>query len=82
MSDFDKQPTDAATRKHDEVGSPGKPAVGGGHQTAQQADITGIDAGGRTDADRKANWKEGSGQEGRNPAPVGGSSDGQSDRKR
>ena len=82
MSDFDKNPTDAATRKPNEVGSQGKPAVGGGHQTTEQAEITGIDEGGLTDADRKADWDEGADKAGRNPTPVGGSSDGQSDRKR
>ncbi|WP_027170905.1 hypothetical protein [Methylobacterium sp. 10] len=82
MSDFDKQPTDAATRKPNEVGSRGKPAVEGGHQTAQQADITGIDSGGLSDADRKASWDKDADEAGRNPTPVGGSSDGQSDRKR
>ena len=46
MSDFDKQPTDAATRKPNNVGSRGEPAFEGGHQTAQQAAITGIDPGG------------------------------------
>ncbi|CAA2100170.1 hypothetical protein MBUL_00536 [Methylobacterium bullatum] len=82
MSDFDKNPTDAATRKPDEVGSQGKPAVGGGHQTSEQARITGIDAGGLTDADRNADWEEGADKAGRNSTPVGGSSDGQSDRRR
>ncbi|MCJ2127796.1 hypothetical protein [Methylobacterium sp. E-045] len=82
MSDFDKQPTDAATRKPDDVGSQGQPAVGGGHQTAEQADITGIDPGGLSDADRKASWDADADKAGRNPTPVGGSSDGQSDRKR
>lgn len=87
MSDFDKNPTDAATRKPDEVGTPGAPAVGGGHQTSQQAEITGQgsgnqEAGGRTDADRKADWDKAGNAPGRNPTPFGGSSDGQSDRKR
>lgn len=82
MSDFDKQPTDAATRNDDEVGSPGGPAAGGGRQTPEQAAVTGTGSEGLTDADRKAQWKQGSDQAGRNPAPVGGSSDGQSDRRR
>lgn len=71
------------TRKPDEdVGTPGAPAVAGGGQTPQQAAITGNESGGLTDADRKASWQESGGAPGRNPAPVGGSSDGQSDRKR
>lgn len=73
----------SGTRKPDsDVGSPGEPAVAGGGQTAQQVAITGIDAGARTDADRKADWDKSGGSPGRNPTPVGGSSDGQSDRKR
>ncbi|WP_018041958.1 hypothetical protein [Methylobacterium sp. 88A] len=82
MSDFDKQPTDAATRKPNDVGSRGEPALEGGHQTAQQAAITGIDPGGLSDDDRKANWNKDADKAGRNPTPVGGSSNGQSDRKR
>lgn len=73
----------SGTRKPDEdVGTPGEPAVAGGGQTAQQAEITGMKEGARTDADRKADWAASGGEAGRNPAPVGGSSDGQSDRKR
>ncbi|HEX8416359.1 MAG TPA: hypothetical protein VF641_02030 [Methylobacterium sp.] len=77
----DSIPTETVTRKPDsDVGTPGDPAVGGGHQTPQQAAITGQGSGGRTDADRQESWKQG-GAPGRNPAPIGGSSDGQSDQK-
>ncbi|GJD30623.1 hypothetical protein PMNALOAF_1871 [Methylobacterium adhaesivum] len=76
-------PTDAATRKpDDDVGTPGAPAVGGGGHTADQAAVTDMTPGGLTDAQRKADWKAGDAEQGRNPVPVGGSSDGQSDRKR
>lgn len=75
-------PTDAATRKPDDaVGTPGAPAVAGGGHTADQAAVTDKTPGGLTDAERNAEWAEG-GDHGRNPVPVGGSSDGQSDRKR
>ncbi|NEU13294.1 hypothetical protein G3T14_14305 [Methylobacterium sp. BTF04] len=71
------------TRKPDDaVGTRGDPAVSGGHQSPEQAAITGLEPDGRTDADRKKAWSEAGGVPGRNPAPVGGSSDGQSDRKR
>ncbi|KQP10084.1 MAG: hypothetical protein Q7T93_19200 [Methylobacterium sp.] len=76
-------PTDAATRKpDDDVGTPGEPAVAGGGHTADQSAITDMGAGGQTDHDRKADWDKDGAPPGRNPAPVGGSSDGQSDRKR
>jgi hypothetical protein len=77
-----RNPTDAATRKpDDDVGTPGAPAVGGGGHTADQAAVTDQASGGLTDAQRNADWKAGDGDRGRNPVPVGGSSDGQSDRK-
>lgn len=67
------------TRKPDaDVGKPGAPAVAGGKQSPEQSALTQQGSGGQTDAARNADW-EGS-PEGRNPAPVGGSSDGQSDR--
>jgi hypothetical protein len=67
------------TRKPDsDVGKPGAPAVAGGGQSAEQAAITQQGSGGKTDATRNADWDGGA--KGRNPAPVGGSSDGQSDR--
>lgn len=76
-------PTDAATRKpDDDVGTPGAPAVAGGGHTADQSAVTDQTPGGLTDAERNAEWGEGGGPRGRNPVPVGGSSDGQSDRKR
>jgi hypothetical protein len=75
-------PTDAATRKpDDDVGSQGAPAVGGGRQTPGQEAARDQGAGGVTDAERNQNWNEAGGQKGRNPAPVGGSSNGQSDRR-
>lgn len=77
----DSIPTETVTRKPEaDVGKPGDPAIGGGHQTAQQAAITGQGSGGRTDESRQDSWKQG-GAAGRNPAPIGGSSDGQSDQK-
>ena len=77
----DTIPSETVTRKPQaDVGKPGDPAVGGGHQTAEQAAITGQGSGGRTDADRQETWNQG-GAPGRNPAPIGGSSDGQSDQK-
>jgi len=69
------------TRKPDsDVGTPGDPAVAGGGQSAEQAAITRQGSGGQTDATRNAAWD--GAPKGRNPAPAGGSSDGQSDRPR
>lgn len=69
------------TRKPDDaVGSSGKPAAGGGGHTAEQAAITDMGAGGASDAERKAGWKQG-GEPGRAPPTPGGSSGGHSDRK-
>jgi hypothetical protein len=69
------------TRKpDDDVGKPGEAAAAGGGQSADQAAITRQDPGGRSDTDRNAAW-DGT-PKGRNPAPAGGSSDGQSDRPR
>jgi hypothetical protein len=71
------------TRKPDDiVGTPGEPAVGGGHQTAQQAAITRQEGGGRSDADRNAGWRDAGGEPGRAPPATGGSSGGHSDQKR
>ncbi|SFH03481.1 hypothetical protein [Methylobacterium gossipiicola] len=82
MADY-ANPTDAATRKpDDDVGTPGAPAVAGGGHTADQSAVTDLTPGGLTDAQRNAAWKAGEAEPGRNPVPVGGSSDGQSDRKR
>lgn len=77
----DTIPSETVTRKPEsDVGKPGGPAVGGGHQTAEQAAITGQSDGGRTDADRQKTWNQG-GAPGRNPASLGGSSDGHSDQQ-
>ncbi|WP_407524266.1 hypothetical protein [Methylobacterium oryzisoli] len=69
------------TRKPDDVvGRPGGPAAGDGHQTPQQAAITGQDGGGRDEASRAGEWSK-AGTPGRPPASVGGSSGGHSDQK-
>ncbi|MDP4022663.1 hypothetical protein Q8W71_08520 [Methylobacterium sp. NEAU 140] len=66
------------TRKPDDkVGSPGSPAAGDGHQTPDQAEITGLGSGGKDDAARKDDW--GRGEPGSTPPAVGGSSGGHSD---
>ncbi|WP_019906771.1 hypothetical protein [Methylobacterium sp. 77] len=81
MSDKDN-PTDAATRKpDDDVGTRGGPAVNGGHQTAEQNAARDREPGGLSDAERKQDWNDSGAAKGRNPVPVGGSSDGQSDRR-
>jgi hypothetical protein len=68
------------TRKPDDkVGSSGSAPAGDGHQTAQQAAITGMGSGGKDDADRHGEW--GQGQAGASPPAVGGSSGGHSDQK-
>ncbi len=64
----------------DDVGRRGSEPTNGNRQTAQQAEITGIGPHGRDDADRKGEWSEG-GAAGRNPAPMGGSSQGHADQK-
>ncbi|MEH3144620.1 MAG: hypothetical protein PGN34_04575 [Methylobacterium frigidaeris] len=70
------------TRKPDDVvGSPGGPAAGDGHQTAEQAAITRQGTGGRDDADRNPEWAQSGGEKGRPPVAVGGSSGGHSDQK-
>lgn len=71
------------TRKPDAaVGTRGGPAAAGGHQSPEQAAITDQAPGGQDDTARGNEWSETGGAPGRNPSPVGGSSDGQSDRKR
>jgi len=68
------------TRKPDDkVGSKGSPAAGGGHQTAEQAAITGIGHGGKDDAARHDEWDKG--EPGSAPPAIGGSSGGHSDQK-
>lgn len=45
------------TRKpDDDVGAPGAPAAAGGRQSAEQSAITEQGSGGKTDADRNADW--------------------------
>ncbi|KAB1076398.1 hypothetical protein [Methylobacterium soli] len=78
----DNVPTGTVTRKPDEdVGTPGGPAAGGGRQTAQQAEMTRMGSGGRTDGDRNEGWDAAGGEPGRNPPALGGSSAGHSDQK-
>lgn len=73
--------SETVTRKPDDaVGSPGETPAGGGQQTSEQAAITGQGSGGRTDAERKGDWKQG-GEPGRSPNVPGGSSGGHSDQK-
>lgn len=73
-------PSETVTRKPDsDVGEPGSPAVGGGRQTPEQAAITDIGDGGRSDADRDHTWRAPEGQAGRAPAPTGGASGGHAD---
>ena len=69
-----------ATRKPDDkVGSPGSQPAGGGHQTPQQAAITGIESGGKDEAERRREM--GGGAAGSSPPAIGGSSNGHSDQK-
>ncbi|MGH1569610.1 hypothetical protein ACRAWG_01710 [Methylobacterium sp. P31] len=69
------------TRKPDDkVGSRGTPPAGGGHQTPDQAAITDMGAGGSARTEPKDGWG-GTGEPGRSPPAVGGSSDGHSDQK-
>ena len=69
---------ETVTRKPDaDVGSPGEPPAGGGHQTPEQAAITDLGPGGRSDAERKAEQQ--AGEPGRAPPALGGSSAGHSD---
>lgn len=73
-------PSSTVTRKpDDDVGKRGAEPAGGGHQTAEQAAITGIGQGGRTDHDRSHDAQVSDRGAGRNPAPIGGSSGGHSD---
>ena len=80
----DEDLSNTGTRKPDEaVGSRGPRPAGGGHQTAEQAAITGQGSGGRSDAERQGEWSDSRGSEtaGRTPPALGGSSGGHSDRK-
>jgi hypothetical protein len=70
------------TRKPDDrVGSRGTAAAGGGHQTADQAAITDMGSGGgAAQTEPKAGWGS-TGEPGRSPPAVGGSSGGHADQK-
>jgi hypothetical protein len=69
------------TRKPDDsVGSRGDPPAGGGHQTADQAAITDMGSGGTPQSEPKDGWGR-TGEPGRSPPGVGGSSNGHSDQK-
>ncbi|GEO99863.1 hypothetical protein [Methylobacterium haplocladii] len=69
------------TRKPDDVGKSGPPATGGGHQTPEQAAITGMGRGGLTDADRSHDRPDAGAAAERSPTATGGSSGGHSDQK-
>ncbi|MCJ2122333.1 hypothetical protein [Methylobacterium sp. J-077] len=69
------------TRKPDDtVGSQGDHPAGGGHQTPEQAAITDMGPGGAAKTEPKEGWGA-SGEAGRSPPAVGGSSGGHSDQK-
>lgn len=69
------------TRKLDDtVGSPGGPPAGGGHQTADQEAITDMGGGGKPKPEPREGWGN-TGEPGRAPPAVGGSSGGHSDQK-
>lgn len=72
-------PSETVTRKDDDVGSPGGPAVAGGRQSTQQAEITDMGAQGRSDADRRERERCSRDRPGTDMAPPGGSSGGHSD---
>ena len=73
--------SETVTRKPDDtVGSSGSPAAGGGRQTQEQAAITDMGTGGKSDPERTSDWKQG-GEPGRAPPTPGGSSEGHSDQK-
>ena len=62
------------TRKPDDtVGTPGEHPAGGGHQTSEQAAITDMGGGGAPKTEPKEGWGK-SGEAGRSPPAVGGSS--------
>lgn len=72
-------PSETVTRKPDsDVGKPGPPPTGGGRQTPEQAAITGIGTGGRSDAERKDGWHAAA--PGQAPA-TGGASQGHAEQK-
>ncbi len=77
-----RETSDSATvtrKPDDKVGSSGSLPAGGGHQTAQQAAITGMGSGGKDETDRKQDMSGGAA--GASPPAIGGSSGGHSDQK-
>lgn len=67
-------------RRDDEVGETGAPAAGGGGHTSQQAAITDMGSGAKSDAERKGEWSR-SGEPGRDPPNPGGASGGHANKK-
>ena len=78
--DTDEASQTVTRKPDDQVGSSGAPAAGGGGHTAAQAAITDMGTGGKSDPERKADWKQG-GEPGRAPPTPGGASGGHSDQK-
>ena len=78
MSD-ESVPSKTVTRPDNDVGKPGVKPAAGARQAPQQAEITRIEPGGRSDEERERDW--GGGIAGDDPA-IGGSSGGHSDKKR
>lgn len=74
-----REPETVTRKPDDDVGTPGSGPAGGGRQTGDQAAITDMDAGGRSDAERNAGWEAGAA--GQSPPALGGSSGGHSDQK-
>lgn len=74
-----REPETVTRKPDDAVGTPGTPPAGGGRQTPDQAAITDMDSGGRSDAERNAGWDAGAA--GQSPPALGGSSGGHSDQK-
>lgn len=73
--------SETVTRKPDDaVGSRGTPLAGGGHQTPEQAAITDMGSGGTPRSEPKEGWGS-TGEPGRAPPAIGGSSGGHSDQK-
>lgn len=70
-----------AARNANDVGSPGHPGADGGHQTPEQAAVTKQGGGGRDDAARNAKWAKDKGALPAKGPALGGSSQGESDRK-
>lgn len=73
--------SETVTRKPDDkVGTRGTPPAGGGHQTPEQAAITDMGSDGTPQSEPKDGWGA-TGEPGRAPPAVGGSSGGHSDQK-